>query len=183
MVLGTLLGLVPPLFLWGLLRIRRVLLPLFLPWALGGSQGLVEPLAHVLLVIVVRRIHADVPPAAGLAVAGRNVPVVLQVVFHDARHLVGPLGTTAVLEALEGVPPLVKPRAKSCCGVKHASGTRCGVPHGSDTCSRSQGVGAWGHALRAKEGAGENPGWRQGSRAQRKRQGGKHPRRKGPHPV
>ena len=44
--------------------------------------------------------------------------------------------------------------------------------------------GGWsGGALRAKEGAGENPGWRQGSRAQRKQQGCGHPRRKGPHPV
>ena len=94
--------------------------------------------------VVVRRIQADAPPVAGLVVAGRSVPVVPHVVFHDARHLVGPVGTTAVFEALEGVPLLVKPRARSCCGVRHASGTRCGVPHGSDTCSGSQGVGAGG---------------------------------------
>ena len=101
-VLGTILGLVTPLFLWGLRRIRRVLLPLFLPWALGGLQGLVEPLDHGIVVVVAGRIHADVPSVAGLASTRRQVPVVPQVVLHEARHFTRPLGTAAVLEPLDG---------------------------------------------------------------------------------
>ena len=134
------LGLVPPLFLWGLLRIRRVVLPLSLPWALGGLQEIGEPLDHDLVVVVVGSVHADVPSATVLVWAGRKIPVVPQVVLHNARHFIRPQGAAAVFEAPEGVPVLVRSRSRSCRGVKYGTGARRGAPHGTDSCLGSQGV-------------------------------------------
>ena len=117
---------------------------LLLPWGLGGRQGRAEPLGHDGVVVVIGGVHVDVPPAPVLVWAGREIPVVPQAVLHDAGHLNRPHGASAVLEAFEGVPILVRHYSWRFRRAWHRLSAGGGASHGANSCSESHGFGATG---------------------------------------